>query len=71
MGVEHVEKCNGCGEMVDPDICWCGQSINHGYDNHVAVPMGCNCYRDDADADFASTPHPRAHYDDRYDDRSS
>jgi hypothetical protein len=46
MAVEHVEKCKGCGEMVEPDICWCGQSIDHGYDNHPAIPMGCNCYRD-------------------------
>lgn len=62
MTVEHVEKCKDCGEMIDPDIYWCGQSINHGYDNHTAIPMGCNCYRN-ADDDYASTPHPSAHHD--------
>lgn len=45
MSGEHVEKCNGCGEMIDSDVCWCGQLIDHGYDNHTAIPMGCNCYR--------------------------
>lgn len=59
MSIEHVEKCAGCGEMIDPDTCWCGQSINHGVDNHPIVPMGCKCYYDnDPDADSASTPHP-------------
>lgn len=64
MSGEHVEKCNGCGEMIDPDVCWCGESINHGHGNHSIAPMGCNCYRDlDADADYASAPHPSAHHE--------
>lgn len=63
MSGEHVEKCNGCGGMIDPDTCSCGQSINHGADNHPIVPMGCSCYRDDADADYASAPHPSAYYE--------
>lgn len=39
-------KCSGCNQEIDPDTCWCGQSIDHGYDNHPVVPMGCDCYRD-------------------------
>lgn len=41
-------KCPNCGEMIDPDTCWCGQpEKEHGYsDNHMFIPMGCNCYRE-------------------------
>jgi hypothetical protein len=40
-------KCDGCGEMIDPDTCWCGQPKNrHMLENHDYVPMGCDCYRD-------------------------
>lgn len=40
--------CSGCNQEIDPDCCWCGAPIeDHGwYDNHSAVPMGCNCFRD-------------------------
>lgn len=38
-------KCTGCGQEIDPEVCQCGQSINHGYDNHPIVPMGCDCWR--------------------------
>ncbi len=43
----HI-KCKDCGEMIDPDTCWCGQpEKEHGQsDNHGFVPMGCDCYRD-------------------------
>lgn len=40
--------CEGCETIVDPETCACGRSIDHGYDNHTAVPMGCCCYRQNA-----------------------
>lgn len=39
-------KCPNCGQMIDPETCWCGQPIDHGYDSThgMAIPMGCDCY---------------------------
>lgn len=47
-------KCPNCGQMIDPETCWCGQPIDHGYDSThaVAIPMGCDCYRDKGDDDL-------------------
>jgi hypothetical protein len=43
--LEPPPCCPGCGNIIDPDCCWCGSPVeNHGYhDNHSAVPMGCRC----------------------------
>lgn len=39
-------RCPRCGNEVDPTTCWCGSEIPHnGFDNHNAVPMGCECNR--------------------------
>lgn len=39
--------CSGCGQEIDPDICYCGEPINGGnHDNHSPVPIGCNCHRE-------------------------
>ena len=37
--------CPECGNVVDPEICHCGNPINrHGMeDGHSPVPMGCTC----------------------------
>ena len=46
-GSEHTEsrpKCDGCGNEIDPDVCWCGETIDGRlHDNHIAIPMGCKC----------------------------
>jgi len=40
------EKCSGCGNDIDPEVCWCGELLKgHGFDGHFFVPMGCDCYR--------------------------
>lgn len=40
-------RCEGCGNEIDPDWCWCGDSIKgHGHtNNHGPIPMGCDCGR--------------------------
>lgn len=45
--VEEV-KCAGCGKVVDPDVCGCGEPIAPGvtHDNHYPIPAGCDCFRD-------------------------
>jgi hypothetical protein len=38
-------KCEGCGRMVDPKTCWCGDKIDHPYmDGHSGIPQGCICH---------------------------
>lgn len=39
--------CNGCGSIIDPDVCMCGDYIkNHLLEaGHAPVPMGCDCGR--------------------------
>lgn len=39
--------CWQCGNMIDPDVCNCGIMIDDHteLDNHVAIPMGCDCGR--------------------------
>lgn len=41
-------RCEGCGNEIDPDTCWCGDSINHNAWNagHSPVTMGCDCRRE-------------------------
>lgn len=41
-------KCVGCGNDIDPLVCWCGDGIDEKesyHDNHHPIPMGCDCYR--------------------------
>lgn len=47
---EIREVCDGCKQPIDPEVCWCGEYVkDHGYfDNHSAIPMGCDCFRDSA-----------------------
>ena len=42
------EICPHCKQEIDPETCWCGDSIeSHGAAiGHSAVPMGCNCGRE-------------------------
>lgn len=37
--------CRGCGAEIDPGVCGCGEYIQHAYDGHYPIPMGCNCGR--------------------------
>lgn len=47
--IEYADEdiCPGCGNKIDPEVCWCGAYVKeHGYsDNHAPVPMGCDCAR--------------------------
>lgn len=49
--VKH-ETCKGCGNEIDPDVCWCGDLINShsGYEGHLAIPIGCDCGREISEA---------------------
>lgn len=40
--------CEGCGEAIDPEVCWCGINIldHPSNDPCPRIPMGCNCCRD-------------------------
>ena len=39
------EICKGCGQVIDPLVCWCGTPfVDHTYEEHLFVPMRCNCY---------------------------
>jgi hypothetical protein len=39
--------CEGCQTAIDPETCGCGSPMkDHGaYEGHMAIPMGCGCYR--------------------------
>lgn len=41
---EYTAACMGCGQVIDPIWCWCGDRLN-SYHEHTPVPMGCDCYR--------------------------
>lgn len=43
---EH-EICHGCGNEIDPDVCWCGILMKYHYtcSDHSPVPLGCDCGR--------------------------
>lgn len=43
--------CEGCAEEVDPDTCWCGSEKDGEHDNHIFIPMGCECFREHPDAE--------------------
>lgn len=45
--LERFVRCPGCGNEIDPEVCWCGDYIKeHGCSSgHSAVPMGCDCHR--------------------------
>lgn len=61
--------CPGCGNVIDPDCCGCGDS-REGHDSmwsgHSFVPMGCDCMREpnrelqDVLADALATVNPEA-----------
>jgi hypothetical protein len=55
--VEEV-KCSGCGKVIDPDWCHCGEAIapNIVHDNHHPIPAGCDCFRGDGNQDDFSSP---------------
>lgn len=39
-------RCPNCKQEIDPDCCWCGDTIVPGQlhsQNHSPVPMGCTC----------------------------
>ena len=40
-----MSYCNTCQHEIDPDWCWCGDSVeSHGlFSGHSPVPMGCQC----------------------------
>ena len=42
---EPLHFCPSCQQAIDPDVCWCGDSIKHHSWDHSPVPMGCDCHR--------------------------
>ena len=42
-GYPLLEICKSCGQLVDPETCWCGLTVDHYYDGHSSIPMGCIC----------------------------
>lgn len=41
----HCVICQGCGQLIDPETCWCGEEITHWPEGHLPRPMGCDCGR--------------------------
>lgn len=37
--------CPRCGNVIDPEVCWCGDlvSSHHTGSGHSPVPLGCEC----------------------------
>lgn len=35
--------CPGCGWEIDPDVCHCGEAMDHHHAEHNPVPAGCTC----------------------------
>lgn len=57
----EFEVCHGCGNQIDPDVCWCGDEIkehNPYRAGHNPVPMGCTCGYQKALADNAAPDKP-------------
>jgi hypothetical protein len=65
-----IERCDSCGNEIDPDVCHCGEA-RYTHDNfdsgHQFVPMGCACGYDDGpdvisadmiDDDWTDDPPP-------------
>jgi len=48
-GAQDTRTCPGCGQEIDPTICYCGNSPKD-HDpfemGHTFVPLGCDCLRD-------------------------
>jgi hypothetical protein len=45
----NLQTCRECGQEVDDEVCWCGDSMTHGWDGaHSPIPMGCDCHRGQA-----------------------
>ena len=43
--MDNTERCNGCQQDVDLEVCWCGDYVlTHGSYDHSPVPIGCICY---------------------------
>lgn len=43
---QSVTKCSGCDNVVDPEVCQCGElRDDHGglYDTHNFIPRDCTC----------------------------
>jgi hypothetical protein len=40
------DRCDGCGNEVDKDVCWCGELMrdHSAFDNHPQIEMGCTCH---------------------------
>lgn len=46
--IEPEIECPCCHNIIDPEVCWCGDLIKHHYPpdcGHNPVPMGCDCGR--------------------------
>lgn len=46
--IEPEIKCPHCHNIIDPELCWCGDMIKYHYPpdcGHNPVPMGCDCGR--------------------------
>lgn len=37
--------CESCGNVYDPECCWCGSPVDQhtSGDGHSPIPMGCTC----------------------------
>lgn len=42
--VEISPTCPKCGNLIEPDYCWCGSHKAASHEGHFFVPMGCVCY---------------------------
>lgn len=53
---EHKrEICPGCKAEIDPEVCGCGDSIDHSpWQGHSPIAMGCNCGREPEATESAS-----------------
>lgn len=56
-GEQAHTTCGGCGQEIDPNVCYCGDGIKEGerHDNHYSVSMGC-IYWHDSPIDLAAKP---------------
>lgn len=46
-----IIKCPNCGNEIDPDVCYCGNTreSHNGWEGHAFVPLGCDCGRAKSD----------------------
>lgn len=62
---KHI--CEDCKKEIDPDWCWCGDSMVDHYvyhSNHSPVPMGCICCFYEYDTNDFDTDGDEAYLDD-------